>query len=173
MTEPPGWNHLIHYPLPQTASLTLRLQKNQNIALANRSLNENYFNFLIIINANLCLNLTLTFRTMDRDWSSKNSTRTCVTVPREPVRPITVFTLASLGRPESLSCKYGSSEANFLTPHTKHKYLKFVHFIQTTCYFKAALLNANYDALQCLPFSHELDFFISRAILNLRSELPE
>nr|AFK46080.1 unknown [Medicago truncatula] len=38
----------------------------------------------------------LTFRMMDRDWSSMNSTRTCVTPPREPVRPRTLVTLTSL-----------------------------------------------------------------------------
>jgi hypothetical protein len=39
---------------------------------------------------------TLTFRMIDRDWSSMNSTRTCVTPPLEPVRPRTLVTFASL-----------------------------------------------------------------------------
>lgn len=39
---------------------------------------------------------TLTFRMMERDWSSMNSTRTCVTPPLEPVRPSTLVTFASL-----------------------------------------------------------------------------
>lgn len=38
----------------------------------------------------------LTFLTIDRDWSSMNSTRTWVTPPREPVRPRTLMTLANL-----------------------------------------------------------------------------
>lgn len=33
---------------------------------------------------------------MERDWSSMNSTRTWVTPPREPVRPRTFVTFASL-----------------------------------------------------------------------------
>lgn len=38
----------------------------------------------------------LTLRTMEREASSMNSTRTWVTPPREPVRPRTLTTLASL-----------------------------------------------------------------------------
>lgn len=37
-----------------------------------------------------------TDRTMERDWSSMNSTRTWVTPPRDPVRPSTFVTFASL-----------------------------------------------------------------------------
>lgn len=33
---------------------------------------------------------------MERDWSSMNSTRTWVTPPRDPVRPSTFVTFASL-----------------------------------------------------------------------------
>jgi len=44
-------------------------------------------------------------RTIERFSSSKNSTRTWVTVPREPVRPSTSLTLANFGRESpSLSC---------------------------------------------------------------------
>lgn len=38
----------------------------------------------------------LTLRMIDRDVSSMNSTRTWVTPPREPVRPRTLMTRASL-----------------------------------------------------------------------------
>ncbi|KAI8835585.1 hypothetical protein BJ741DRAFT_607300, partial [Chytriomyces cf. hyalinus JEL632] len=39
----------------------------------------------------------LTLRTIEREWSSMNSTRTWVTPPRDPVRPRTLVTRASLG----------------------------------------------------------------------------
>ena len=66
--------------------------------------------------------LTFTFRTMERFSSSKNSTRTWVTVPREPVRPSTSLTLANLGRESpSLSCNRAPSQCADLTRgRTRH-----------------------------------------------------
>ena len=66
--------------------------------------------------------LTFTFRTMERFSSSKNSTRTWVTVPREPVRPSTSLTLANLGRESpSLSCNRAPSQfADLTRGRTRH-----------------------------------------------------
>jgi hypothetical protein len=78
--------------LSQPSRLTLTLQQHQDIILLDRSLK-------IRTNTRKAAGRskrTLTFRMIERDWSSMNSTRTCVTPPLEPVRPRTLVTLASL-----------------------------------------------------------------------------
>lgn len=52
----------------------------------------------------------LTFRMMDREVSSRNSTRTWVTPPRDPVRPRTLMTRASLTGTLEEAASYGSEE---------------------------------------------------------------
>lgn len=77
--------------LSEAAGLALRLEQAQDIIFADRTLEEK-----LDSNGSSTSNThTLTLRTMERDTSSMNSTRTWVTPPREPVRPSTFVTLAS------------------------------------------------------------------------------
>lgn len=74
--------------LAQTPGFTLRLEEAEDVVLADwRSITRVSKCIRACLNSWRALPGPLTLRMIDRVWSSINSTRTCVTPPREPVPP--------------------------------------------------------------------------------------